>query len=325
MTTDARRDIDADTGLHVGWIGLGVMGAPMAGHLLRAGHRVTVHTRTKVRAAGLLEQGAAWADDAAAAADDADVVFSIVGLPDDVAETHLGPRGTLAAARPPRLIVDMTTSRPRLAVEIEAAARARGVGSVDAPVSGGDVGARNATLSIMVGGADEHVDAVRPLLARLGDRIVHHGPAGTGQHAKMVNQILIAANMVGVCEGMLYAATVGLDPEKVIESVGSGAAGSWSINTLGPRMIRRDFEPGFLVEHFVKDLSIAVEEADRMGLTLPGLALARRLYDLARLQDLGRRGTQALLLVLERMHEAGDGPPDLFSSALAPGRSPADD
>ncbi|MHC5022984.1 MAG: NAD(P)-dependent oxidoreductase [Planctomycetota bacterium] len=286
----------------VAWIGTGVMGAPMAGHLLDSGYELVVHTRTRARAESLLSHGASWADSPADAASGADVAISIVGYPDDVEATHLGPRGTLAADPLPRLLVDMTTSRPSLAIHIAEVAASRGVGSVDAPVSGGDVGAREATLSIMVGGEAAHVEAVRPLLEALGRQVVHQGGPGAGQHTKMVNQVLIASGMIGVCEGLLYASAAGLDPSTVITSVGSGAAGSWSISNLGPRMIRRDFEPGFYVEHFIKDLGIALEEAAHMRLALPGLALARQLYEAVNAQGHGRRGTQALLLALEHLN-----------------------
>jgi 3-hydroxyisobutyrate dehydrogenase len=278
------------------------MGAAMARHLLEAGHDLTIHTRTRSRAEPLLTRGARWADSPAQAAEGAELAFSIVGFPDDVEEVHLSERGTLAAREKPRLIVDLTTSRPSLAAQIAETARARGVGSVDAPVSGGDVGAREATLSIMVGGAEEDVALARPLLEIMGRQVVHQGGPGAGQHTKMVNQILIASNMIGVCEGLLYAARAGLDPNRVIESVSSGAAGSWSISNLGPRMLRRDFEPGFIVEHFIKDLGIALDEAARMGLAVPGLALARQLYEAVRAQGHGRRGTQALLLALEALN-----------------------
>ena len=276
----------------------------MAGHLLAAGHPLVVHTRTRATADELLARGARWADSPRAAADGAEVVVSMVGHPHDVDEVHLGAHGTLAAARPPRIIIDMTTSRPALAVAVAEAARARGVGAVDAPVSGGDVGARNATLSIMVGGESDDFAAARPILERLGKTMVHHGGPGAGQHAKMVNQILIAANMMGVCEGLLYARRAGLDATKVIESVGGGAAGSWSINNLGPRIVRGDFEPGFYVEHFIKDLAIALDEAARMGIAMPALALARQLYEAVRAQGFGRKGTQALAMVLERLSAA---------------------
>lgn len=292
MKKDARR---------IAWIGTGVMGMPMAGHLLDAGHEVAVHSRTKAKAQGLIDRGARWARSAAEAAEGADVAISMVGFPEEVQAVHLGPGGTLAAKRPPKLIVDMSTSRPSLAVEIYDAARQKGVGSLDAPVSGGDVGARQATLSIMVGGDKDDHEAALPVLSALGKLIVHHGGPGAGQHAKMVNQILIASNMIGVCEGLLYAREAGLDPEKVIQSVGSGAAGSWSIHNLGPRIIRGDFKPGFFVEHFVKDLRIALEEAERMRLKLPGLSLAKELYERLIEQGHGKSGSQALILALDGM------------------------
>lgn len=291
--------------LRIGWIGTGVMGAPMAGHVLDAGHQLAIHTRTKSKAAGLLKRGATWAASGAEAADGADLVFSIVGYPQDVEAVHLGARGTLAAPRPPRVIVDMSTSRPSLAVRIAGEAQTKGVGSVDAPVSGGDIGARAAALSIMVGGSEADVSLARPVLERMGRSIVYHGPPGAGQHAKMVNQILIATNMIGVCEGLLYAAKARLDLLKVIDSVSRGAADSWSIRNFGPRMMNRDFQPGFYVEHFLKDLSIALEESVRMGLSLPGLDLARQLYEAVKAQGHGRKGTQALLLALEKLNGIG--------------------
>lgn len=292
----------ADQPQRIAWIGAGVMGLPMANHLLAAGHQLTVYTRTRSKAQPLLDQGAAWADSPAEAADGAHVAISMVGYPHDVRQTHLGTSGTLAAKRTPQLIIDMTTSQPSLAVEIAAAAAQRGIHAIDAPVSGGDVGARNATLSIMVGASSQAAyQQALPLLQHLGKSIVYQGPPGAGQHTKMVNQILIATNMIGVCEGLLYATRAGLDPLNVIQSVGSGAAGSWSINNLGPRMIKRDFAPGFYVEHFIKDLGIALEESARMGLVMPGLALARQLYEAVRAQGHGRSGTQALLLVLQQL------------------------
>ncbi len=285
------------------------MGEHMAGHLLDAGLSIVVHTRTKSKADRLLSRGAAWAQSPAEAADGADVAFSMVSYPSDVEAVHLGADGTLAATKPPSFIVDMSTSRPSLAAVLHERAQAAGTGSIDAPVSGGDVGARQATLSIMVGGAEPDLEAVRPLLEILGRNVVYQGGPGAGQHTKMVNQLLIASNMIGVCEGLLYAERAGLDPQTVIESVGSGAAGSWSINNLGPRMIRRDFEPGFFVDHFIKDLGIALEESERMGLSLQGLALARQLYEQVRGLDKGRggrMGTQALLLALERLNDVVD-------------------
>ena len=288
--------------LHIAWIGTGVMGTAMAGYLINAGHSLKVFSRTKSKAKPLIDCGATWADDPARAADGADIAISMVGYPEDVEAVHLGRTGTLAPSHPPKIIIDMTTSRPSLAAKIADLASSKGVGSLDAPVSGGDVGAKNASLSIMVGGDRRHFDAALPVLSLLGKNIVHQGGPGAGQHTKMVNQILIASNMMGVCEGLLYAVKAGLDPAKVIESVGSGAAGSWSINNLGPRMIRRDFNPGFYVEHFIKDLGIALEEASRLRLALPGLALARQLYEAVRAQGHGRLGTQALLLAMERLN-----------------------
>ena len=291
--------------LRIGWIGTGVMGAPMAGHILDAGHQLAVHTRTKSKAAGLLERGASWAASGAEAADGADLAFSIVGYPEAVEAVHLGARGTLAAPRLPRVIIDMSTSRPGLAMKIAQAAKARGVGSLDAPVSGGPTGAREARLSIMIGGAESDVAFARPVLELMGRRLVHHGGPGAGQHAKIINQTLVAANLIGVCEGLLYAAKAGLDPLRVIDSVGSGVADSWTVRNFGPRMVKRDFEPRFYAEYFLKDLSIAMEESARMGLTLPGLALARQLYEAVKAQGHGKKGIQALLLALERLNGIG--------------------
>ena len=287
----------------VGWIGTGVMGSAMCGHLMAAGYHATVYNRTRSKAKPLVDRGASEADSPRAVAEACDVVFTIVGFPEDVREVTLGAGGTLAGARPGTVLVDMTTSEPALARAIFEAAAAKGVHSVDAPVSGGDVGAREARLSIMVGGEAEVVAALNPLFRLLGQTIVHQGPAGAGQHTKMVNQVLIASNMIGVCEALLYGSKAGLDLEKVLESVGSGAAGSWSLSNLGPRMIAGNFEPGFLVEHFLKDLAIALAESRRMKLALPGLALAEQLYRAVEAQGLGRKGTHALMLALARLSD----------------------
>jgi 3-hydroxyisobutyrate dehydrogenase len=288
--------------MRIGWIGCGVMGNSMAGHLLAAGHEVLITTRTPAKAAALLERGARYVETAALAADGADVVFSMVGFPSDVEEVHLGATGTLAAKRLPKILVDMTTSEPKLAQRLHAVAATKGVASLDAPVSGGDVGARNATLSIMVGGDVAAFDTVKPLFDKLGKHVHLQGGPGAGQHTKLMNQILIATNMIGVCEALLYAAKAGLEPLKALESVSVGAAGSWSLANLAPRMLRRDFAPGFFVEHFLKDLGIALDEAARMKLSLPGLGLARQLYLAVDAQGHGRCGTQALLLALERLN-----------------------
>jgi 3-hydroxyisobutyrate dehydrogenase len=287
----------------IGWIGLGVMGTSMCGHILDAGHSVTVNTRTRATADGLISRGAVWADTPADVARSAGVTFAIVGFPADVREVFLGPRGVLAGAAAGSVLIDMTSSEPQLAAEIAEAAAAKGIAALDAPVSGGDAGARNATLSIMVGGERATLERVRPLLEILGKTIVHQGPAGAGQHAKLVNQILIASGMVGVCEALLYAYRAGLDLETVLESVASGAAGSWSLSNYSPRMLAGDFEPGFAVDHFIKDMGIALSEARRMRLSLPGLALAEQLYVALSAQGYGRKGTQALILALARLSD----------------------
>jgi 3-hydroxyisobutyrate dehydrogenase len=285
----------------VGWIGTGVMGRWMCQHLMTKGYQATVYNRTKAKAQPLIDAGATWADSPKAVAERSDVVFAIVGFPKDVRETFLGPQGALAGSKPGTILVDMTTSEPSLAIEIHQAAKAKGVGSVDAPVSGGDVGAKNAALSIMVGGDKEVVESVRPLFECMGKTVVHQGPPGAGQHTKMVNQILIAANMIGVCEALLYGYKAGLDLKTVLQSVGAGGAASWSLNNLGPRIIDRNFEPGFFVEHFIKDMGIALDEAKRMGLSLPGLALANQLYLAVKAQGYGLKGTHALMLALEQL------------------------
>ncbi len=282
----------------VGWIGLGVMGASMCRHLVSAGYATTVFTRSRAKAEPVLAAGATWAESPRAVAEASDVVFSIVGFPRDVREVLLGPHGALGGLRTGGILVDMTTSEPTLAVEIDAAARARGAHAVDAPVSGGDVGAREARLSIMIGGDADVVASLTPCFEAMGKTIVHQGPAGAGQHTKMVNQILIASSMVGLCEALLYGYRAGLDLDTVLRSICSGAAASWALSNLGPRIIERDFAPGFYVEHFVKDLGIALSEAERLKLALPGLALARQLYVALEGQGHGRSGTQALELAL---------------------------
>ncbi|NLX96219.1 MAG: NAD(P)-dependent oxidoreductase [Rhodopirellula sp.] len=285
----------------IGWIGTGVMGSSMCGHLLQAGFAATVFTRTRAKAESLLARGAQWADSPKAVAEASDVIFTIVGYPADVRAVVLGPDGVLAGCKAEDILVDMTTSQPSLAAEIASAAAAKRVHAIDAPVSGGDIGAREARLSIMIGGETEAVEAVRPCFERMGKTIVHQGGPGAGQHTKMVNQTLIAGNMIGVCEALLYAYRAGLDLETVLESVASGAAGSWSLSNLGPRIIANHFEPGFFVEHFIKDMGIALEESKRMGLSMPGLALAHQLYLSLQAIGHGRDGTHALELALAAM------------------------
>jgi len=293
----------------IGWIGTGVMGGPMCGHLVAAGYRVSVFNRTRQRAQTLVERGAEWRESPDAVARDSDAIFTMVGFPRDVREVILGPRGALAGARPGSILVDMTTSEPELAREIYGAARARGVASMDAPVSGGDVGAREARLSIMAGGDRETFERLVPIFEPLGKTVVYQGPAGSGQHSKMVNQILIATSMIGICEALLYATQAGLDLPSVLQSVASGAAASWALGNLAPRMLAGNFDPGFFVDHFVKDLGIALGEAKRMNLSLPGLALAEQLYLALQADGHGRKGTHALLLALAKLSNVEWKPP----------------
>ena len=285
----------------IGWIGTGVMGLSMCSHLMDAGYQVSVFSRTQSKADSLISRGAKWCESPKSVANCSDVIFSIVGFPSDVRAVHLGPAGTLAGATADSIIVDMTTSEPSLAVEISEAALGQGVYSIDAPVSGGDVGAQQGTLSIMIGGDVKVVDALNPLWELMGKTIVHQGPAGAGQHTKMVNQTLIATNMIGVCEALLYAHKAGLDLETVMKSVSSGAAGSWSLSNLGPRIIDKNFDPGFFIEHFIKDMGIALSESQQLGLSLPGLALAHQLYLAIAAQGGSRLGTHALHLALAKL------------------------
>ncbi len=282
----------------IGWIGLGVMGGSMCNHLCAAGHAVTVFTRTAAKAEAVCKQGATWVDSVRDVAQSSDVVFTMLGYPADVRAVYLEENGLIQNAKTGTILVDMTTSQPNLAMEIARQGEQCGLSTIDAPVSGGDVGAREGTLSIMLGGSPQVCRDLHPLLQILGKTIVYQGGPGMGQHTKMVNQTLIASGMVGVCEALLYAYRAGLDLHTVLESVASGAAGSWSLTNLAPRILRGDFEPGFFVEHFAKDMGIALEEARRMNLSLPGLALADQLYAALLAQGHGRSGTQALQIAL---------------------------
>jgi 3-hydroxyisobutyrate dehydrogenase len=286
----------------IGWIGTGVMGSSMCGHLVKAGYKATVFNRTKAKAQGLVDQGATWADSPRQVAEASDIVFSIVGMPHDVRSVLLdGETGALAGCREGCVLVDMTTSEPSLAVEMAETASRRGVISIDAPVSGGDVGAKNAKLSIMIGGDEQTIADLEPLWKLMGATYVRQGGPGAGQHTKMVNQTLIAGGMVGICEAMLYAVRSGLEPERVLESVSSGAAGSWNLSNLAPRMIAGNFDPGFFIEHFLKDLRIVLDEARKMNIALPGVALAEQLYRVAAAQGHAKSGTHALVLALAEM------------------------
>ncbi|WP_420912412.1 NAD(P)-dependent oxidoreductase [Mesobacillus campisalis] len=278
----------------VGFIGTGVMGKSMAGHLLSAGYPVHVYTRTKAKAQDLLERGARWAETPGEIAEKANIIITIVGFPSDVEEIYLGQDGLVANGKENTYLIDMTTSTPSLAQKIHAEAKKKGMHALDAPVSGGDIGARDARLAIMVGGDEEDFKRIEPLLQLLGTNIILQGPAGAGQHTKMCNQIAIASNMMGVIESVVYAEKAGLDPENVLKTIATGAAGSWSLSNLAPRVIQGNFEPGFMIKHFIKDMNIALEEAAKMNLDLPGLALAQSLYRKLEEDGLGDKGTQAL-------------------------------
>jgi 3-hydroxyisobutyrate dehydrogenase len=288
-----------DTRVRVAFIGLGLMGAHMAGHILAAGHPLHVYNRTRAKAEGLLARGATWHDDPGSAAAKADVVITMVGLPKDVEEVYFGARGIIEQARSGAIVIDMTTSSPSLAKRIATMARARGIGAIDAPVSGGDIGARDAKLSIMIGGEEADVAAVMPILQLMGTNIRRQGGPGAGQHTKLANQIVIAGTMLGVAEGLAYAGRVGLDAHAVLASIGTGAAGSFLLNMLGPKMVNRDFTAGFFVEHLIKDLRIASEEASAAGLQLNGLMTALGQYNALAERGGLRDGTQALIKVYD--------------------------
>jgi len=287
----------------IGWIGTGVMGASMCGHLLTAGYRVTVHNRTKSKAQPLLDRGAQWAENPRAVIAQSDVLFTMVGFPQDVRQVYFGEMGALAGAQPDTVLVDMTTTDPALSRDIAAAASANNLSAIDAPVSGGDVGAKNASLSIMIGGETTSVQAVMPLFELLGKKIVHQGGPGTGQQAKLCNQIVIAGTMVGVCESLLYGYKAGLDLNRMLESIRGGAAACWTLDNLAPKILQRNFDPGFFVEHFIKDMGLALEEATRMGLALPGLTLVHQLYQTVQTLGHGRSGIHALILALESLSD----------------------
>ncbi|MCM3742665.1 NAD(P)-dependent oxidoreductase [Sporosarcina luteola] len=278
----------------IAFIGTGVMGSSIVKHLLNADYEVTIFTRTKEKAEVLIGHGAKWAETAGQATAAADVVLTMVGYPSDVEEVYYSADGILENVRQGMILIDMTTSSPALAKRIAADAEVKGVSSIDAPVSGGDVGAQNGTLSIMCGGDRVTFREVHPLLQVFGKQIVYQGEAGAGQHTKMCNQIAIATNMIGVCEALVYGKEAGLDAETVLQSISSGAAGSWSLSNLAPRMIKGDFEPGFYVKHFLKDMNIALAEAEQMSLHLPGLQLAREMYNELVAEGYGEKGTQVL-------------------------------
>ncbi|HUJ74899.1 MAG TPA: NAD(P)-dependent oxidoreductase [bacterium] len=284
--------------VRVGWVGIGVMGKSMCGHLRKAGYPVFLTTRTRDKAAELISAGAAWCGTAREVAQKSDIIFSMVGFPAEVEEVFLGSDGILAGARPGALVCDMSTSEPSLAVRIHRDAAARGVACLDAPVSGGDVGAREARLAIMVGGEKSAFDRALPLFQKMGETISLMGGPGAGQHTKVANQVAIAGTMIGTVESLLYAKTAGLGMDAVIDIIGKGAAASWSLNNLGRRIAKGDFAPGFYIKHFVKDMGIALQEARRMKLAMPGLALVQQFYVSAQAQGMESLGTQALFKIL---------------------------
>ncbi|WP_270996695.1 NAD(P)-dependent oxidoreductase [Listeria seeligeri] len=279
----------------IGFVGTGVMGASMASHLLEAGYEVFVYTRTKSKAEALLAKGAHWEATPSDLAAKVDVLISMVGYPKDVEELYLGEAGFLNHLKQGAVAVDMTTSSPALAKKIAEVGAGKGIGVLDAPVSGGDIGAKNGTLAIMVGGSAEVFEQVKPIFAILGSSVILQGEAGSGQHTKMVNQIAIASNMIGVTEAIIYAEKAGLNPSRVLESISGGAAGSWSLTNLIPRVLKDDFSPGFFIKHFIKDMGIAITEAKQMEIELPGLILAEKMYQTLAERGLSEEGTQALI------------------------------
>lgn len=279
----------------IGFIGTGVMGSSMVEHLLEAGHEVYVYNRTKSKTESLVLKGAIWQDSPAAVTKKSDIIITIVGYPKDVEDTYFGEDGIFETAKPGDILIDMTTSTPSLAVKIYEAAEKRQIESLDAPVSGGDKGAKNGTLTTMVGGERATFEKAKEILEVFSSKVMLQGPAGSGQHTKMANQIMIASTMVGMTELMVYARKAGLNVETVIEQVGSGAAGNWSLTNYSPRILQDNYSPGFFVKHFIKDLNIALDEAEKMELTLPGTKLARDLYQQLAEQGHGEDGTQALI------------------------------
>jgi 3-hydroxyisobutyrate dehydrogenase len=289
----------------LGWIGAGVMGVPMCGHLLSAGYPLRINSRTRSKADALIAQGAAWCKSPAQVAACSDIIFTMVGRPSEVHDVYFSAeQGVFTGLRADSIVVDMGTTPPSLTSEISQRARAMQAHALDAPVSGGDVGARNATLSIMVGGDAESFDAVRPLFDCMAKTVTWMGQAGNGQHAKMANQLVVAGTMIGVCEALVYAARAGVDLDTLVSVISKGAAGCWALDNLAPRIIRGDDAPGFMVNHFVKDLGIALQEAEQMGLTLPGLELASKLYGKVQEIGHGQSGTQALVHAIRQRSDS---------------------
>ncbi len=283
----------------IGFIGIGVMGKSMAAHLIKAGYPVNIYTRTKSKAEQLIADGANWYETVKELASVTDIIITMVGYPSDVEQVYFGENGILENAQEGAYVIDMTTSKPSLAVQIYEAAREKNICALDAPVSGGDVGARDGKLAIMIGGDEAAYQAMLPIFEEMGENIIHQGPAGAGQHTKLANQITIATNMIGVCEAIMYAKKAGLDPEKVLESISTGAAASFSLSVLGQRMLKGDYAPGFYVKHFIKDMTIALESAEELGLATPGLSLSLDLYKELAEKGESDSGTQALIKLFE--------------------------
>ncbi len=294
--------VTPDKNTRIGWIGTGVMGQWMCRHLLNAGFETSVFNRTKAKSQALIGEGAHWRESPEAVAKASDIIFTIVGFPEDVEAVYLGERGVLAGANPGAIVVDMTTTAPSLAQTIAIAAQKKGIVALDAPVSGGDVGAKNATLSIMLGGDEETALAITPLLKIMGKKVTYQGAAGSGQHTKMCNQIVIAGTMIGMCESLIYGHKAGLDLHVMLKSISGGAAACWSLDNLAPRILNNELSTGFFVEHFVKDMGIALAEARQMQLALPGLALANQLYQSVIAHGGARLGTQSLMLALRHLN-----------------------
>ncbi|XXL52437.1 NAD(P)-dependent oxidoreductase [Mammaliicoccus lentus] len=283
----------------IGFVGTGVMGKSMAGHLIDKGYEVNVYNRTKSKADDLVEKGATWCDSIATLSEKSDIIISIVGYPKDVESIYLSQDGILNHAKANSIVIDMTTSSPALAHDIYEKAKERNIKSLDAPVSGGDVGAKNAALTIMVGGDQEAYNQVEDIFNLLGKNVVYQGKSGNGQHTKLSNQIAIVAGMLGVAEAIIYAEEAGLDIDKVFNSIEHGAAGSWSLSNLGPRMVKEDYAPGFYVKHFIKDMKLAIEESEKMGLYMPGLLKAKEVYDALSEAGYDDNGTQAVIQLLK--------------------------
>ena len=284
---------------NIGFVGTGVMGSPMATHMLKEGYKLYVYNRTSIKAQSLIDSGAYLCDNPGQVAKNCDVIFAIVGFPQDVESVFLGPDGIIENAKFGAIIVDMTTSRPDLAQKIAAFAAKKGIQSLDAPVSGGDIGAKNGTLSIMVGGEREAYDRILPLFELMGENVVYQGPAGSGQYTKMANQIAIASTMLAMCESLTYAKKAGLDPQTVLKSISNGAAGSWTLDNLAPRILRGDYEPGFFVKHFIKDMQIAIDSGESLGVDISALKVAKAKFDQIADEGFLEKGTQSLIKAYE--------------------------